>query len=138
MAHGPLPPVPIFMAPVEVVTELIDAGEAAGSRNPATEFSAGPWMMGLLMYSGGVSSAITIKGGIDGLRAYARRLHRWNTEEPANSDGAGKTERRSLRYQSEAGTATLDLNSQPSLEAVRQFVEAAYKALELDVPKRSD
>jgi hypothetical protein len=137
MPHGPLPPVPIMMCPAEVAVDLIQSGEALDSRNPAGEFSAGDWMTGLLLFTGATANAITITGGIDGLRAYASRLHRWNTEQPDEQDESGQPRQRMLRYECEAGTAVLNLNKQPSLEALQLFVEAAYRALELDVPKRS-
>ena len=120
---------PVLVCPEEVAAELVVDGIAEQSRNPSAEFAATDWLAGILMFTGAVSDAITIKGEIVvGIRAFVQSLHRWNerrTVEPAKQT--------SLTYRTPRGKAQLDLNEKPSLESLQSFVEGAYDVLESEI-----
>ena len=137
MPHSSLPPVPVLALPVEVVDELVRDGFAVPSPNPAAEFSAGDWWVGVLMITGATSNAITLTGAARaGCEALAIRLHRWNELRAQASANEGSSKPCQLVYQSTNGRARLDLDKRPSLSALQEWVEATYRILEADSTER--
>ena len=135
MTHGSLPPVPVLFLPIDVVSDAISNGEAETSRNPASEFAAGDWWQGYLMFSGGVGSAITIVGtSRAAVRKVARRLHDWNQKrlDGASSNSGIQTKQTTLTYRTERGFSQLNLNDKSSLEEVTKWFVGAYEVLERD------
>lgn len=137
MAHGPLPPVPILVVPVDVANELLELGLAAVSRNPFGEFDAGIWWQGLLMLSGGASEAITLAQGIATVPKLAKLIYRWNRNRGTkNSTGEDESGQCSLHYKTANGMAILDLNQNPDVEVLTKWLSATYEILAEDAKLR--
>lgn len=129
MPHGLAPTTPIFILPKEVVDDLVTEGIAVPSRNPAGEFAAGDWWQGLLMIAGAASSAITlVQAGHFGIQAIARRLHRWNEDQPPWGDD--ERERCLVYIKAHREREVLNLKQQPSLEELQAWLTKAYEALD--------
>lgn len=93
--------------------------------------------MGLLLFSGAASNAITLTQGVASIPRVAKRLHQWFLERFAGGVKTDEPDNKfQLSYQSSKGHGALTLNEAPSLEVLTHWLAATYAILEGDAENR--
>ena len=126
-----------MMLPTEVIDKLAKFGLSEISRNPLGEFAAGDWWQGLLVFSGGASSTVTLIQGAASLPKLARLLRDWNHQRVFERPQA--TEPPSacvLSYRTATGQAVLDLDQDPGLDQLTEWLSITYSILAKDSTTR--
>jgi hypothetical protein len=134
MAHEQLPHVPVIDLPREVAEDLIRDGHAESAPNIHALSAVPDYWQGILLVTGAASSSITIVEALNG--RLARRLRRWQAENPAEVGEDDEPRQRLLVFRASKGSGQLNLNAGPTQEQLEAYLMFAYLLLRDDAKER--